>query len=117
MTLFLIAVGTGDDCYFILSAPTADEAIVRARALPSRDPIAPTTKMTATPTSRGQDTVDRTFRGPRLGDEPEDRDGPPPTFQCIAYDWRTGFWMKNLKTGALRDVSECAIGRTFHRIY
>ncbi len=36
---------------------------------------------------------------------------------CFGYDWRHGFWMRDLKTGEERNVSERAIGRTYHEVY
>lgn len=35
---------------------------------------------------------------------------------CVGYDPRHGFWMREEGTGVERNVSERAIGRTFHRI-
>lgn len=39
-------------------------------------------------------------------------------FKCTSYDSRQGFWMENEADASDRhNVSERAIGRTFHRIY
>ncbi len=35
---------------------------------------------------------------------------------CYGYDPRTGFWMKSEETGEVCNVSERAIGRTYHRV-
>lgn len=54
------------------------------------------------------ETVNKQFRGPFN----------ECTYLCTGYDPRAGFWMKNVDNPAdLRNVSERAIGRTFHRIY
>lgn len=38
-------------------------------------------------------------------------------YECTGYDPRCGFWMQNINDGAdLRNVSERAIDRTYHRI-
>lgn len=34
---------------------------------------------------------------------------------CVAFDWRTGFWMR-FPDGTERNVSTRAIGRTYHKI-
>lgn len=40
------------------------------------------------------------------------------TYRCTSYDSRQGFWMENEEDPAdRRNVSERAVGRTFHRIY
>ncbi len=36
---------------------------------------------------------------------------------CIGYDFTCGFWMENIETKELKNVSERAIDRTFHKIY
>ena len=42
----------------------------------------------------------------------------PVVFRCTSYDSRQGFWMENEADPSDRhNVSERAIGRTFHRIY
>lgn len=37
-------------------------------------------------------------------------------FLCFGYDPRHGFWMRSEETGEERNISERAIGRTYHRI-
>lgn len=39
------------------------------------------------------------------------------TFYCDSYDPRIGYWMSCLDSDARRNVSERAIGRTFHEVY
>src|SRR5262245_7941462 len=42
----------------------------------------------------------------------------PHTYYCDSYDPRIGYWMTNVDDPAdRRNVSERAIGRTFHEIY
>lgn len=41
-------------------------------------------------------------------------DGP---YRCIGYDRRCGFWVMNLSTGSLHNISERAVGRTFHVVH
>lgn len=55
----------------------------------------------------GHPVVGRTFRPPFAE--------AGATCLCFAYDWRTGYWMR-FADGTERDVSERAIGRTFHRV-
>ncbi len=39
-------------------------------------------------------------------------------FRCTGYDPRCGFWMKSTERDSeIRNVSERAIGRTYHRIW
>ena len=38
-------------------------------------------------------------------------------YLCFGYDPRSGFWVRDEETGEERNVSERAIGRTFHRIW
>ncbi len=40
----------------------------------------------------------------------------PIVYVCTGYDPRHGFWMQNVATGARRNISERAIGRTYHRV-
>lgn len=43
--------------------------------------------------------------------------GPSPAvYYCDSYDPRCGFWMTDIATQERTNVSERAIGRTFHRI-
>lgn len=52
------------------------------------------------------DTVGEQFRG---------MDG---VYRCTSYDSRQGFWMLNEQNPSdWRNVSERAIGRTYHRVY
>ena len=37
------------------------------------------------------------------------------TYLCTAYDSRIGYWMQNVKTGEMRDVSERAIDRVYRK--
>lgn len=57
--------------------------------------------------------VGHRFKGPRCT-EPYGS----ATYLCTSYDSRQGFWMENeADPSDRRNVSERAIGRTFHRIY
>jgi hypothetical protein len=39
------------------------------------------------------------------------------TYECFGYDPRHGFWMRNIADPKdQRNVSERAIGRTYHRV-
>ena len=39
------------------------------------------------------------------------------SYYCDSYDPLQGYWMTNEKTGERRNVSERAIGSTFHQIH
>lgn len=109
--LWLVTIGSDPDRYIILRAETGAAAVEGgARVLPCRDAIAPSQTVKAEETTRGQWTVGKRYRGPQF--DATDKG----IYDCIAYDWRTGFWMKNIETGEMRDVSERAIGRTFHEV-
>ena len=57
--------------------------------------------------------VGHRFKGPRCT-EPYG----VATYRCTSYDSRQGFWMENEEDPSdRRNVSERAVGRTFHRIY
>lgn len=57
------------------------------------------------------DTVGQRFRNHAAYQE-------TPEFICTSYDSRSGFWMQNeADPKNKRNVSERAIGRTYHRIY
>jgi len=60
------------------------------------------------PSSWVQEVVGKKFRGPFNEGE----------FLCTGYDPRCGFWMQRLDEpeAHLRDLSERAIGRTYHQI-
>ena len=60
-----------------------------------------------TPSEWVQATVGKRFDYP-FGDEGDKE------YLCTGYDYRCGFWMRSTKTGKLKNVSERAIGRTFH---
>lgn len=36
---------------------------------------------------------------------------------CIGYDPNSGFWMENLSTKELKNISERAIDKTWHKVY
>lgn len=38
-------------------------------------------------------------------------------YVCTGYDRRCGFWMRRESSGYVTNVSERAIGKTFHQIY
>lgn len=107
MQLYFVQVGGDADRYFIVLAENSEAACTVARTLLNDDwPVT----LAATPTGRGAHTVGRRFRGPQFDAT------CTPTYRCVAYDWRTGWWMRNETTGELRDISERAIGRTYHEI-
>ncbi len=54
-----------------------------------------------------KETVGKKFNYP-FGEEGDKE------YLCTGYDYRCGFWMRSTKTGKLKNVSERAIGRTFH---
>jgi hypothetical protein len=39
------------------------------------------------------------------------------SYLCFGYDPRHGFWVRDEETGEQRNISERAIGRTYHRIW
>ena len=94
--------------YFVVSAPTAEQAVLDARALfvdrgfEDREPVR------TEHLGESHETVGRLFRSPLCVDG---------MYLCTSYDSMCGFWMQNPTDPAdRRNVSERAIGRTFHRV-
>lgn len=109
MDLYRVCIGHRDDCIIVLEAGGVEDAALRARSLPSARPIRPDDEVTAALEPRDGWIVGDLFRGPGflgLGSS---------VYECMAYDWRTGWWMRNQESGEVRDISERAIGRTYHR--
>lgn len=106
-----VRVGHFEDNYLVVPANTDKEAIAKAREILG-DWLAPTTELKVVKTREWHETVGRRFRAPVFV-RPE---GASQECVCIAWDWRTGFWMKFDGDGELRDISERAIGRTYHQI-
>lgn len=98
--------------YCIVRAVDVDSARAAVRALPGMSDYGiDTVGRVAATTERGTWIVGKTYRGPN-----PNADGPDMLpYTCVAYDWRTGWWMRGAD-GSMRDVSERAIGRTFHEV-
>ena len=99
-----VQVGHFADNYLVVPAETDEAAILVAKAILGTW-LSPNAVLKVVRVRDYHETVGQHFRGPEG------------TYACVAYDWRTGFWMKDVKTGVDRDVSERALGRTYHRIY
>lgn len=107
--IYDVQVGYDSERRLVVSADSEEEALDLAADLLA-DWEVPRTELAVKREREVHETVGQRFRGPGMaGPEPE-------TFVCVAYDWRTGFWMRDEKTHELRDVSERAPGRTYHRI-
>lgn len=107
-----VQVGFSSDTYLVVQASTDQEALDKARALLG-DWLAPSAMLKVVKTRRWHETVGRRFRAPGYV-RPE---SASQECVCIAWDWRTGFWMKFDGDGELRAISERAIGRTYHIIH
>jgi hypothetical protein len=104
--VYRVKLADNDNVYFVFPVDTAAEAKkLASEALEGAWGAKP--KLTATKEDY-HSTVGNRFRFPFEGR----------TYRCTSYDSRQGFWMENVDDAKdRRNVSERAIGRTFHRIY
>jgi len=103
-----VQVGCFPDTYVVVPAATDPEAIEKVRTLLG-EWLAPSAVLKVVRVREEHETVGRRHRGSSIVRPP----GASLECTCIAWDWRTGFWMR-YDDGALHDVSERAIGRTYH---
>jgi hypothetical protein len=99
-----VQVGFDTEAHVVVLATTDEEALAKARDLLA-DWLAPTSVLKVVAHAAEHSVVGHTFRGTRG------------VCRCIAYDWRTGFWMRDdtqPNPDNRWDVSERAIGRTYH---
>ena len=68
------------------------------------------------PSSWVLEVVGGKYRAPRWKQSGESGEYPIVEYMCDGYDPRHGFWMRDTSDGYQTNVSEMAIGRTYHRV-
>jgi hypothetical protein len=114
MRIFNVQVDWDRQKYVVVPATSKEEALDAAATILADWQI-PREKLSVVQERKLHDVVGHRFTGPRITQAELDADRPP-VFLCIAWDWRTGFWMRNEATGEMRSISERAPGRTFHLV-
>lgn len=103
--IYTVQVGPDAICYIRVQAASEEDALAEARRILGPRAAGETLRVTGSkPTHYA---IGHLFRPPLR------EDGA--VCLCIAFDWRTGFWMR-FPDGTERDVSTRAIGRTYHKI-
>jgi hypothetical protein len=113
-SIFNVQVEYHKEKYLVVPAVNPEAALDAAAGILADWKI-PREKLSVVREREFHDVVGRRFTGPRLT-EAEIAAKEPKVFLCVAWDWRTGFWMRDEATGEMRSVSERAPGRTFHLV-
>lgn len=94
-------------CIRATDGPCADHRGLDGRPVPYAGPD------TYNPSPWVLEVVGGRYRGPNCA-----ATGPESlVFLCTGYDPREGFWMQRVDGEGRTNVSERAIGRTYHRVY